>query len=129
VQSINIPVPDGCGDTHSRPEVNGVPVSTWELKCDQCEPHLRGDRRQKKITVIPGDKELMIPDRLEHVPDGDPMWSNTPDSIPMTPDEARKRKIPHQGMKQQVQALQDLAAMNSDVIPEDVRWVLSRTFT
>jgi hypothetical protein len=33
----------GCGQSHSRPERNGVPAKVWALDCEQCSEFLRQD--------------------------------------------------------------------------------------
>ncbi len=54
----------GCGQTHSRPVVNGAPVEKWALTCPKCEGFLRFD----------------------------PTWSAIRDSVPETPDEVTARE-------------------------------------
>jgi hypothetical protein len=54
----------GCGQTHSRPVVDGAPVKNWALTCPRCEGHLRFD----------------------------PQWSPQLDSVPETPDEITARE-------------------------------------
>lgn len=54
----------GCGETHSRPVVNGAPADSWSLSCPRCEEFLRFD----------------------------PCWSAVRDSVPETPDEVSARE-------------------------------------
>ena len=54
----------GCGETHSRPVVDGAPAKNWSLACPKCEDFLRSD----------------------------PRWSAQLDSVPETPDEITARE-------------------------------------
>lgn len=65
VSAVSIsPAHGGCGQTHSRPVVEGAPASSWSLSCPKCEEHLRFD----------------------------PCWSPVRDSVPETPDEVSARE-------------------------------------
>lgn len=65
VSGVSISVAHGgCGDTHSRPVVDGAPAKTWSLSCSKCEEYLRYD----------------------------PCWSAIWDNIPETPDEVSARE-------------------------------------
>ena len=130
LMSISIPATSGgCGDSHSRPVKSGAPARVWELKCPPCEAYLRGDRKNKIIHTIPGDKDRGIPSRLEHVADADPHWSSTPEGVPLTPDEQHVHKLRAEQGKQQLDMLTAYAALkqgNID-IPEQAQWLINRT--
>ena len=114
VCSISIPVASGgCGDTHSRPVRNGVPSEEFKLTCTPCEAHLKGDRKPKVLRTTPGNKEIGIPAKQERVPDSDPMWSSTPDSIPLTPDEIQVNHVIKERGEQQLKALESLIALKA----------------
>jgi len=56
VAAVTVPVAGfgGCGNTHSRPVVNGAPEKTWALDCPPCEDHLRhSDQWSATVTEIP----------------------------------------------------------------------------
>lgn len=54
----------GCGETHSRPVIEGAPAKQWALTCNAgCEDHLRATS----------------------------LWATTPETIPETPDETNIR--------------------------------------
>jgi hypothetical protein len=131
VMSVSIPeTSGGCGASHTRPVTRGVPAKVWKLDCSPCEGYLRGDGKPKVIKVIPGDKDLGIPSRMEHVIDSHPQWSNTPEGIPPTPDEQHVNKIRAERGTQQLQQLQALAALQGAglKIPDEAMWLLSQNF-
>lgn len=130
LMSLSVPSPQGCGATHTRPVTRGAPAKTWKLDCPDCESYLRGDGKPKIIKNIPGDRELGIPGRMERVPDCDPHWSSTPESIPLTPDELNVNKIRAEKGSQQLQQLQALAALQAAglKIPDEAQWLLSQNF-
>ncbi len=130
--SVSIPRPEGCGATHTRPVTHGSPVKTWRLECPECETHLRGERKQKIIKASPGDKERGIAPTLNHVPDADPHWANTPEGIPPTPDEQHIHKLRAEQGRQQLDMLTAYAALSK--IPgldltdfEQAKWLLDQT--
>jgi SAP domain len=128
---VSIPVTSGgCGASHMRPVTHGAPAKVWKLDCAQCEPYLRGDKKDKVIKVIPGDKELNIPSRMEHVADADPHWSSTPEGIPPTPDEQSINKVRAERGHAELQQLQALAALKAAglTIPDNAAWLLGQTF-
>ena len=131
VMSVSIPVSSGgCGNSHSRPVTNGAPVKTWGLTCTDCEKYLRGDYKGKIIRVTPGDKDLQIPSRMEHVADGDPHWSTTPEGIPLNPDEQHINKIRAKKGDEELSRLQALIAAKAAGIdvPANAMWLLEQTF-
>ena len=128
---VAIPVTSGgCGATHSRPVTHGAPNKTWELKCAPCESYLRGDKKDKIIRVIPGDKELQIPSRMEHIADTDPHWATTPEGVPPTPDEQYVNKIRARKGDEELSRLQALIAAKAAGIdvPANAMWLLEQTF-
>ena len=93
VMSIAIPAAHGgCGGQHSRPVVKGAPAKTWGLDCPRCESNLRGDGRPRKL-VYETDPKTGQPVRQQRVPDASPMWSSTPETAPLTPDEERTNTV------------------------------------
>jgi hypothetical protein len=54
----------GCGETHRRPFIGGLPAETWELSCPQCREYLSTD----------------------------PLWSSTLADVPVTYDEKRQEE-------------------------------------
>ncbi len=132
MMSVSIPRPEGCGATHTRPVTRGAPAKIWDLGCPTCESHLRGDRKQKIIRASPGDKERGIAPTLNHVPDADPHWANTPEGVPPTPDEQHIHKLRAEQGKQQLDMLTAYAALSK--IPgldltdfEQAKWLLDQT--
>lgn len=129
LMSVSIPATSGgCGETHTRPVVKGAPRKVWKLECPACEAYLRGDHKRKVIRVTGGDKNKGIPGRMEHVPDADPHWSNSPEGIPQTPDEegihARRAEVG----QQQLRMLEALAAAKQAgmSIPTEAWWLLEQ---
>ena len=129
VASITVPVGSGgCGSTHSRPVIKGAPAKIFKLDCpDHCEPYLRGDRRQKKL-VYQIDSKTGQTVRQERVADSDPMFSSTPDTIPLTPDEDRTNTTRQERGRMQIEMIQALAAMRATGIqvPPEAMWLLER---
>ena len=131
LMSVAVPVTNGgCGNTHSRPVKNGAPAKTWGLTCPDCEKHLRGHLKDKIIRVTPGDKDLQIPSRMEHIADGDPHWATTPEGIPLTPDEQHINKIRAKKGDEELSRLQALIAAKAAGIdvPANAMWLLEQTF-
>ena len=129
VASITVPVASGgCGHSHSRPVINGAPAKIFKLDCpDHCEPYLRGDRRQKKL-VYQIDSKTGQTVRQERVADADPMFSSTPDTTPLTPDEERTNTTRQERGRMQIEMIQALAAMRATGIqvPPEAMWLLER---
>lgn len=127
VCSIAIPVPDGCGAQHTRKVTRGVPEKVFAITCPPCEGYLKGDRKQKilKYHVNPQTGQAV---RQERIADADPMFSSTPDSIPLTPDEERTNKTRQERGSMQIQMLQALAAIRQTGIdiPAEAMWLLER---
>lgn len=125
LMSVAVPEPQGCGATHSRPVTHGAPAKTWKLDCPPCEAYLRGDRKPKILKHKIEGGRVVAQDR---VPDADPMWSSTPETIPLTPDEERTNAIRSERGAQQIQMIQALAALRSTGIdvPPEAMWLLER---
>jgi hypothetical protein len=119
----------GCGATHTRPVTRGNPVKTWKLECPECETHLRGDLKQRIIRASPGDKERGIAPTLNHVPDADPHWANTPEGVPPTPDEQNIHKIRAEQGQRQLDRLTAFAALKQSgmKIPPQAQWLIDNT--
>ena len=119
--------PEGCGKLHSRPVINGAPAKIFKLECEPCEAIKRGDRKSKilKYQINPQTGQAV---RQERVADSDPLWSSTPDTIPLTPDEERTNATRQDRGKLQIEMIQALAAMRSTGIqvPAEAMWLLER---
>lgn len=129
LMSVAVPsTSGGCGDSHSRPVVKGVPSRDWELNCLHCEGYLRGARKPHILKTTPGDPKLGIPAKQERVADADPHWSSTPESIPLTPDEQSTNAVRTERATHQIQMIQALAALRAagTDIPFETEWLMSR---
>jgi len=117
----------GCGQNHTRPVIKGAPVKVWGLNCPPCEAYLAGDRKPR-ILKYRIDAKTGQAVRQERVADADPMWSSTPDSIPLTPDEERTNMTRQERGRMQIEMIQALAAMRSTGIqvPAEAMWLLER---
>jgi len=76
----------GCGQSHTRPVVNGAPIKTWALECPACEIYLKTDV----------------------------LWAGMPSEVPETPDEEKirldeERRGQRDAIGAQAQALQQIA--------------------
>jgi len=127
VCAISIPLPNGCGATHTRPVTRGVPAKVFELTCPPCEAYLRGDGKPKKL-VYETDKRTGQVVRQARVPDASDQWSSTPDTIPQTPDEERVNAVRQERGSQQIQMIQALAALRATGIqvPDEAMWLLEK---
>jgi hypothetical protein len=128
VMSIAIPLASGgCNSNHSRPVVKGVPAKVWALTCEPCEQYLRGDGKPKKLVYEKDQKTGQVL-RQERVPDSSPMFSSTPDTVPLTPDEARTNAVRQERGRMQIEMIQALAAMRTSGIqvPPEAMWLLER---
>jgi hypothetical protein len=111
VMSIAIPSEHGgCNQQHSRPVIKGAPVKLWELDCPPCERYLRGERKPQKL-IYETDPKTGAVLRQARVPDSDPMWSSTPDTIPLSPDQERTHHIKIERGEQQLRALESIATL------------------
>ena len=128
VQCIAVPESSGgCGKSHRRPMRNGIPEKVWGLDCPPCEGFLRGDRRPKKLQYQTHPKTGQVTHQ-DRVADADPMWSSTPDTIPLTPDETRTNEVRSERGRMQIDMLQALAALRSTgvEVPPEAMWLLER---
>ncbi len=117
----------GCGATHTRPVTHGAPAKVFHLDCPPCESHLRGDRKAK-ILRYETDKKTGRVTHQERVADADPMWSSSPDAVPLTPDETRTNEVRSERGRMQIEMLQALAALRSTgvEVPPEAMWLLER---
>ena len=128
VMSVSIPTESGgCGQGHSRPVIKGAPTRTFKLDCPPCEAYLRGDRKQKILKYQINAKTGQAV-RQERIADADPMWSSTPDTIPLTPDEDRTNTTRTERGRMQIEMIQALAATRAAGIqvPAEAMWLLER---
>ena len=128
VAGVTVPVGSGgCGNPHYRPVIKGAPAKTYRIDCPPCESFLMGDRKQK-ILKYHIDAKTGQSVRQERIADASPMWSSTPDTIPLTPDEDRTNTTRQERGRMQIEMLQALAAMRSTGIqvPPEALWLLER---
>ena len=106
---------------------HGAPSKVFQLDCPPCEAYLRGDRKPKVLKYAT-DKKTGQVTRQERVADADPMWSSTPDSVPLTPDETRTNEVRSERGRMQIEMLQALAALRSTgvEVPPEAMWLLER---
>jgi hypothetical protein len=106
---------------------HGAPAKVFKLSCEPCEAYLRGDRKPK-ILKYQIDAKTGQTVRQERVADGDSMWSSTPDTIPLTPDEERTHATRTERGRMQIEMIQALAAMRTSGIqvPPEAMWLLER---
>jgi hypothetical protein len=102
----------GCGETHSRPVIDGAPVKIWELTCAKCEHVLNGGdqpevlefsyKRDRQGHLITNSQGHAIQDGIKRVRPRDPHWSNDINDLPKTGTEvAAEIKEEEQRMKTQ----------------------------
>ena len=127
VMCVAVPQPSGCGAVHSRPVTHGAPAKIWQLDCPPCEAWLRGDHKQKILKYQTDPKTGQVV-RQERIADGDPHWSSTPDTVPLTPDEERTNAVRSERGKMQIEMLQALAALRATgvEVPPEAMWLLER---
>ena len=128
VCSIAIPVESGgCGAQHVRKVTRGVPEKVFSITCGPCESYLKGDRKPR-ILKYQIDSKTGQTVRQERVADADPMFSSTPDTIPLTPDEERTNTTRTERGRMQIEMLQALAAIRSSGInvPAEALYLLER---
>jgi len=117
----------GCGAVHSRPVTHGAPAKIFQIDCPPCEAFLRGDHKPK-VLRYEQDKKTGQVIRQQRVADGDPQWSSTPDTVPLTPDEERTNTVRSERGRMQIEMLQALAALRSTgvEVPPEAMWLLER---
>jgi hypothetical protein len=128
VCSTAIPVSSGgCGAQHVRKVTRGVPDKVFSIDCPPCESYLKGDRKAKILKYQTDPKTGQVV-RQERIADADPMWSSTPDTVPLTPDEERTNAVRSERGRMQIEMLQALAALRSTGIevPPEALWLLER---
>ena len=128
VMHITVPAESGgCGNSHSRPVIKGAPAKTFKLDCPPCESSLKGDRKPR-ILKYQIDAKTGQSVRQERIADGDPMWSSSPDTAPLTPDEDRTNTNRQERGRMQIEMIQALAAMRATGIqvPPEAMWLLER---
>jgi hypothetical protein len=126
--SVSVPVTSGgCGTTHSRPVRNGAPAANWELTCPPCERFLKGGGR-RILKFTPGDLKNGILPGQERVADSDPCWAPTPDTVPMTPDEAKSDGRFRETAQLQISMMNALgtAMANGLQIPSEMMYLLKK---
>ena len=128
VCSIAIPKESGgCGAQHTRKVTRGVPEKIFSITCAPCESYLKGERKQKilRYQIDPKTGQTV---RQERVADADPMFSASPDTIPLTPDEERTNTTRQERGRMQIEMIQALAAMRATGIqvPPEAMWLLER---
>jgi SAP domain len=129
VMSTSIPAASGgCGSSHTRPVRSGSPDRVFRLDCPPCESYLKGERKGRILKTTPGDSKAGIPAKQERVADADPLWSSTPDSVPLTPDELSVNAVRTERGAMQIQMLQALAAIRATGVdvPAEAMWLLER---
>jgi hypothetical protein len=99
----------------------------FQLDCPPCESYLRGDRKAK-ILRYETDKKTGRVTHQERVADADPMWSSSPDAVPLTPDETKTNEVRSERGRMQIEMLQALAALRSTgvEVPPEAMWLLER---
>lgn len=130
VMGVNISAENGgCGRPggHTRPVIKGAPAKTFKLDCPPCESYLKGDRKPR-ILKYHIDSKTGQSVRQERIADSDPMWSSTPDTTPLTPDEDRTNTTRQERGRMQIEMIQALAAMRATGIqvPAEAMWLLER---
>lgn len=88
----------GCGQTHTRPVVNGAPEKVFALDCGKCEAVIRAEvsiREQKH-----------------------PLWSGTLSGIPETPDEKAVREDETERGKQEAAVANRSALESLSTLPQ-----------
>lgn len=110
-----------------RKVTRGVPEKIFKLDCPPCEAYLKGDRKPR-ILKYHIDAKTGQSVRQERIADSDSLWSSTPDTIPLTPDEDRTNTTRQERGRMQIEMIQALAAMRSTGIqvPAEALWLLER---
>jgi hypothetical protein len=104
-----------------------VPAKVFRIDCAPCEAHLKGDRKPQKLVYETDPKTGKVM-RQARVPDADPMYSSTPDAVPLTPDETRTNEVRSERGRIQIEMLQALAALRATgvEVPPEAMWLLER---
>lgn len=129
VMSVSIPVVSGgCGANHTRPVYNGAPAREFGLNCGPCESYLKGARKPRILKTTPGNKEAGVAAKQDRVADADPMWSSTPESVPLTPDEVSVNVTRTKRARDQIELIKARAALKEAGIevPFETMWLMER---
>ena len=129
LMSVSIPVASGgCGAVHIRPVRNGAPDRVFQLSCGPCESYLKGERKQRILKTTPGNPEIGIAAKQDRVADADPMWSSTPESVPLTPDEQTVNATRTKRARDQIELIKARAALKEAGIevPFETMWLMER---
>lgn len=98
VASVSVPASSGgCGFPHVRPVEAGVPVhktvtgelAPWPITCPACEANLSEDIKRsgmKKVRTVNADAGLKLADRYLG------LFGSTPETVPESPDEEKRRE-------------------------------------
>jgi hypothetical protein len=110
-----------------RKVTRGVPEKTFAITCAPCEAHLSGARRPR-VLKYQIDKNTGQSIRQERVADADPMFSSTPDTVPLTPDEERTNATRTERGRMQIEMIQALAAIRATglQVPPEAMFLLER---
>lgn len=100
----------GCGASHSREVTRGVPAKYFSITCEPCEAWLKGDHRPKKL-VYETDRKTGQVLRQSRVSDGDPLWSSSQETIPLSPDQEKTHVLRIERGEQQLRALESIATL------------------
>jgi SAP domain len=128
LMSVSVPVTSGgCGKSHNRPVVKGVPSREFRLDCPGCEAFLKGGGRQV-LTTIPGDKENGIAPSQKRVAAMDPCWGSSPEAVPETPDEQQYTRKRNKLGAEELEWIRAIAAAKQAGldIPDAAREMLQR---
>lgn len=111
ISSISIPPPDGCGALHVKKVTRGVPAKHIRIDCEPCEAYLSGARKPR-ILRYHIDAKTGQTGSQERVADADPMWSSSPDAVPLTPDQEKTYHLRIERGEQQLRALESIATLS-----------------
>ena len=80
----------GCGEPHRRPVIHGAPSPVFKLECQGCENYLRADIARagnKRVRTVNSDHGMKLEERYLG------LWGASPDTIPESPDEEKRREF------------------------------------
>jgi hypothetical protein len=122
------PSSGGCGHSHSRPVRDGAPDKVFELNCPPCEAYLKGERKPRILRTTPGNPEIGLSPKQERIADADPMWSSTPENIPLTPDEQSSNATRTKRARDQIELIKARAALKDAGInvPFETMWLMEK---
>lgn len=116
----------GCGALHTREVTRGVPAKQFSITCGPCEQHLSGARKPR-ILKYQQDTHGNVTHQ-ERIADADPLWSSTPETIPLSPDEQRTDAHFRETAMLQINAMNALgtAISNGLQIPPEMMYLLRK---